>query len=210
MNRSKTLRAMVLAVLVLTIAAATPENTVRTLQLPQRASNKAGMFVGEHVYSWQTWKWRKEAENGNLKEMYRVGSYMMNEHIFHTASIPFEPEKGKEFLVGAAEGGYAPAKLKLWRVEGESPEVLEELASDLLQGGVSGQPLQELAGWLHWYAKQECSAELAALSRSASEEIALEIQSNAGDNQDAFEAEFSQACSGAGKSNPSGPETADA
>jgi hypothetical protein len=80
-------------------------------------------------------------------------------------------------------------------MNGEQPESLVGLARELLDGNVSGQPLGELNGWLHWYAKQACSSELAALSRLATQKIAAEFPSSATANQEAFELEFSQSCS---------------
>jgi hypothetical protein len=210
MYRSKPLKAMLLAVVVLTVAAATPYNTLRALQQPDRASIRVGMFVGEQVYNWHSRKWRKEAENGNVEEMYRVGSYMMTESIYHTNHIPYEPVKGKEFVVRAANEGFPPAKLKLWRMNGEQPESLVELARELLNGDVSGQPLEELTGWLHWYAKQACSSELAVLSRLASQKFAAEHSFSWTANQESFELEFSQSCSVEEELEPFAKQPADA
>jgi len=70
--------------------------------------------------------------------MHRVGSLVMAKHTAHNSHILFDPDKGRLFLVRAANRGYAPSKLSLGRMDGGDPTELEGVAREMMEDNVSG------------------------------------------------------------------------
>ena len=171
MDRKKSYRAAILVIAVLSIAASSPGKTVRVLHTPERIGNRFDEAIGKQISLHKWSKLQKMAEQGDPEAMYRVGHEMRRPWMSHLTGVPSNDELGEELIRQSAESGFPMAVLAVWKMEGENPSELTEVAHKVRSGDFEVRAMHELSGWLHWYGMQTCDEQLAATSNDLTEDL---------------------------------------